>query len=66
MKFSLKHMHGVKTNTNSLGTYQLLIGGGRMRGVHGKKRDERESVRAMGERVGKREPWGRERENEAE
>jgi len=35
-----------------------------MRGVHSKKRG-RESARAMRERVGQREPWGRERESEA-
>jgi len=61
MKLALKHIHGVKFNKNSVGTYQILIDGGRMRGVQGKK-EERKSVRAMG----KREPGGGgERESEA-
>jgi len=55
MELALKYMDGVKLNKNSLGTYQLSIGGRRMRGVHGKKGKERECESHGGEN----EPWAR-------
>jgi len=41
-------------NHSHQGQNQLLIDGGRMRGLHGKK-EERKSVRAVGKRTGKSE-----------
>jgi len=47
----LKYMHWVKFNNNYLSTFQFLVHGGRMRGVHAKK-EGRKSMRTVGKTVG--------------